>query len=368
MAKNCNDIQGSPEDEDVIQSEEALMVSPTASQFGESFTSIFRWRKSCFKLIWKQVFIDTIVYLTVALIYNYLLDSNAQGIFDSVANYFANCITTLPVIMFIFFVLTMCIAAGRHFNTVKNIPCTSKVIGLFMDSLKEDAPDGRIRLNQYIRYVLLFWLLDLSIVCEPLRRKYPNLLAVQTKLGLLRKDERWILEKHKMTPGGKKTVPLVVFDWLRALLQDTSVNDRFVNGTSDFYRNLDAVQSLKKNGSNIIKSTLQNNPIIVQTVTIFIHLYGAVTIFGYQCNEKDQITSFLNGYLHLPFALLFFFHYLWLKVDRIAIAPFGDDDDDMNIVGTYQENVANAIRVRSTYAVPIDLLIPRPQLDALRAN
>lgn len=352
------DVHGSDDEDDggVIQAGHAV-VSTTASRFGESFLSMFRWKQSCFKLIWKQVVIYYIVYATVTLIYNYVLDISAQATFDSIANYFARFISALPVVMLLgFFTST---ALSRWFTTIQNVPGTSKEITLFIETLKEDAPDGRLRIDTHIRYVLLFWLLNFRVVCEPLRRKYPNLLAIQTKLGLLLDHERCILEKHKELPGGKKTVPLVVFDWIRLLLRDTLRNERFANNQGDFMRNLDAMHALRKSGGNIIKFATQNIPnVLIQTVTIAIYFYGLVTILGHQLAEKDPMISFLNGYLPVPYALSFFFYYVWLKVGRIATDPFGADDEDINIVLVFKEHVSNANRLRKTYAQSTDYLLP----------
>ena len=323
-------------------------VSSTATKFGESFRGLFRWQQSFFKLVWKQAIIYYILYVSITLFYAYALNSAGQANFDAVASYLARYTSSLPVVLLLgFFTST---ALNRWFNTMQNMPGTHRPISLFVTSLKDDAPDGPARVDRYIRYILLMWLLTFRIVCEPLRRRYPDLMTIQ-RAGFLRDHERLLLEKHKQQPGGKRTLPLVVYDWLNAILRDTCQKGYFLV-TNDYGRNVDAVQALKKGGGNIIKFASKNIPVaLIQAVTIAIYYYGMVSILGHQTAEKNYLTSVMSGYFPLPYALPFFFYYAWLKVGRIATDPFGDDDDDINMLTIFDGHINGAMRLRDTYGL-----------------
>lgn len=321
-------------------------VSSTASKFGESFRAIFRWERSFFKLVWKQAMIYYIIYVSITLTYSFALDNIGRTSFDAVASYLARYTSSLPVVLLLgFFTST---ALNRWFNMLQIMPGTNRAIALFVVSLKDDIPDGQARVDCYIRYVLLMWLLTFRIVCKPLRRRYPNLMSIQNA-GFLRENERLLLEKHKEQPGGKKTSSLVVYDWLNAILRDTCQKSYFVVA-NDFGRNIDAVQALKKGGGTIVKFASKNIPVaLIQAVTIAIYCFGLVSVLGHQITEKHYLTSVLSGYLPLPYALPFFFYYAWLKVGRIATDPFGDDEDDINILSIFNAHIHGAMRLRNTY-------------------
>lgn len=229
-----------------------------------------------------------------------------------------------------------------------SMPGTSRAIGLFAMTLKEDAPDGSIRVDQYSRYVLLLWLLIFRTVCVPLRRKYPNLTAIQNA-GFLREQERKQLEKHAAVMNSEKTLPLVVYDWINLVLKDTCQKGYFL-GTADYGRNIDAIQALKKSGSNMIKFASKNIPVsLVQAVTIAIYFYGLTTVLLRQVSEKTEMWYVMVGYFPLPQALPYFLCYAWLKVGRVATDPFGEDEDDIDMVTLFHEHVESAVRLRNLY-------------------
>lgn len=327
-------------------------VSATATKFGESFRGIFRWQQSFFKLVWKQAIIYYIIYVSITLFYSFALDSGNQANFDAITSYLARYTSSLPVVLLLgFFTST---ALNRWFSIMASMPGTNRPIALYVASLKEDAADGCARVDLYIRYVLLMWLLTFRIVCKPLRKRYPSLMSIQAA-GFLRDHERHLLEKHKEQPGGSsKTFPLVVYDWLNILLRDTCQKGYF-SVANDFGRNIDAIQVLKKGGGNVIKFASKNVPVaLIQAVTLAIYCYGVVSVLSHQI-EKHYLTSVLSGYFPLPYALPFFFYYAWLKVGRIAIDPFGSDEDDIDILNIFDCHINGAMRLRNCYGVKITI-------------
>jgi hypothetical protein len=252
-----------------------------------------------FYQVWKQAIIYYLIYVSITLFYAFALDTGGQANFDAVASYLARYTSSLPVVLLLgFFTST---ALNRWFNIMSSMPGTNRAITLFVVSLKDDTADGRARVDLYIRYVLLLWLLTFRIVCQPLRKRYPNLMAIQNA-GFLSENERILLEMHKKQPGGtSKTCPLVVYDWLNALLRDTCQKGYFLV-TNDFGRNIDAIQALKKGGGSIIKFATKNIPVaLIQAVTIAIYCYGLVSILSHQIAEKHYLTSVMSGYFPLPY-------------------------------------------------------------------
>lgn len=333
-------------------------VPTNASKFGEDFLSMFQWNESCIKLIWKQLLVYVLIYALMGVIYNYGLTKEAQESFNDFSTYLSQQVTTLPMMLVMgFFTST---ALSRWYGTANMIPGTNRIMKTFIESVKEDVPEGRTTIDHYIRYVLLFWLLNLRLICEPLRKRYPTLRSIQRKTGLIFDNERIRLEEHEKQREGKRTVPLVVFDWLNALLKGAL--QKKVIDTPEYWRNVEAVQNLKKGGGNLIKFATQNTPnVLIQTVTIAVYCYGLVTMLGHQIGlaGKNSAISVFFSYFPFPYGLSFFFFYIWLKVGRIATDPFGDDEEDIDVIKMFEDHVANAKRLRNTYGSTLNsLMIP----------
>lgn len=161
----------------IVQIQEA--VPPTATAFGESFRGLFRWRRSFFQLIWKQAVIYYLICLTLTLIYLYVLDVESQTRFELVTIYFSR-FNNLPAQFLLGFFTS--IALNRWFSVIQSMPGTSRVISVYIVSVKDkDDPIERQarldKLDQYIRYVLLAWILTFRVVNSALRRKFPTLFG-----------------------------------------------------------------------------------------------------------------------------------------------------------------------------------------------
>lgn len=201
-------------------------VSSTASEFGESVKSLFRWKNSFFKLIWKQVVLYCLAYVTVTLIYNFALNRKQKANVEALAEQVGKYTTNLPVGLLLGFFTSS--ALNRWFSMTNSMPGTSQPISVFVDSLRVETPDGPERLEQYARYVLLLWLLTFRNVSKALRHKYPSLLAIQ-KSGFLTETERQVLELQKTkNPSGRVNLPLIVFDWLNVLIRDTAKKEYYI--------------------------------------------------------------------------------------------------------------------------------------------
>ena len=218
---SVTDLEATALDGRGIQHDQHQGVSSTATKFGESLRGLLRWRKSFFKLVWKQALVYYLCYVSVTLIYTYgLTEPWHKENFEALARELGKYTNSLPVVLLLGFFTSS--SLNRWFAINSSMPGTSRPITCFVVSLSPDAVDGPIRVDLYIRYVLLIWLLTFRSVSKALRRRYPNLMVIQ-QTGLLMDHERRLLEKHRdASPSGKITSPLVVFDWLNVIIKDTA--------------------------------------------------------------------------------------------------------------------------------------------------
>ena len=329
-------------------------IEATASKFGTSCLSLLHWRRSFFKLVWKQAAVYYIIYVSLALIYNHVLDEHRKTSFKSLAGYLSKYSVTIPVVLLLGFFNSA--AIKRWFSMVSSIPGTSKIITRFIVSLKDDLPDGQDIIDQYSRYVLLNWVLMLRIVCKPLRKRYPTLMSLQAS-GFLSCRERIHLEGVEERGEGS-SLPLIVSNWLLVFLKQIDRSQCFAAGT-DLERHVDAVLALKKSGGSVIKFAGNNIPVaLIQSVTIAIYCFGFTSVLGHQFNEANVYTSLISCYLPFLYAMPYFLYYAWLQVGRIAANPFGEDEDDIDVVDLFQQHVADSLRQRHIYSGKFHQLFP----------
>lgn len=78
--------------------------------------------------------------------------------------------------------------------------------------------------------------------------------------------------------------------------------------------------------------------VYTQVVTLAVYAYFATALIG-----KQYIAENNNGGIDLYFPILpvleFFFYMGWLKVAEVLINPFGDDDDDFEVVWMIDRNI-----------------------------
>ena len=145
----------------------------------------------------------------------------------------------------------------RWFSVVTSIAGTSKVITIFILSLKEDLPQGFEMVQQYSRWILLSWTLTYRLICKPLRKLYPDLITLQNA-ALIQPHERLVLEEYERRGQGEQ-LPLVVLDWSLALLKRCNMQGQFYI-PADCNRNVDAILAFKKSCGNTIKFLDKNIP------------------------------------------------------------------------------------------------------------
>ena len=320
-------------------------IEPTASKFGTSIRSLFHWKRSFFKLVWKQAIVYYIVYVTLTLFYVHVFDAQQKASFEALARYVSKYGVSIPVVLLLGFFNS--VAMGRWFSMVSSIPGTSKIITQFIVTLKDDLADGKTIIDEYSRYVLLNWVLIFRMVCKPLRRRYPTMMSLQTE-GFLSARERIHLEVIEER-GERNTLPLIVSNWMIMLLKELNRRDYF-GRPNDCERHIDAVLALKKSGGNVIKFATNNIPVaLIQSVTIAIYCFGFVSVIGHQFSEKNVYTRIISGYFPFLYAMPYFLYYAWLKVGRIAADPFGEDEDDIDIVDLFQKHIADSLRQRDIY-------------------
>ncbi|KAI9557424.1 hypothetical protein GHT06_017252 [Daphnia sinensis] len=333
--------------------------TPTASRFGENIKIVFRWKSSIYHLVWKEFLVYMFLYISITIVHDFALTDVDKHHFEDLAAYCSKFVSSLQLVLLLgFFTST---AMQRWFSLVNSIPGTSKVTAYFVNSLKENQPDGEAIVQQYARWIVLSWALVFRLVCPGLKEAYPDLMSLQNE-GLLLEHERLRLEMEPCV----KHHSLVVINWCLGLLRVCARRGMYYVA-ADYTRNLDCLMLFKKNCNNTIKFATKNIPhALIQVVTIAVYAYGLASLMARTPSKlapdgrwESTAVSFISGYFPVANFIPFFLFYSWLKFGRMASYPFGEDKDDIDVKRLLSCHIEDAIRLQSIYveASPIEKVV-----------
>ena len=304
------------------------------------------------KITWKHALIFIALSYLVNIIFFWALNDAGRKTFSRVTFCFARLHALLPVQFFLGSLVFL--AIGRWFQAYQTLlPGTNKLMRYYSSSLKPNKlddvmwPDNRQRMiRKWNDWVLLAWLLTVRVISTPLRRQYPTIEVIKAK-GLMTEIEYQSITNEQNNKKLKNNeLSLVVYEWL-VLLNETS--DYRI--TNDFKANFDAIQSLKKSGSNLIKFSGKNIPqMMILAATLAVHIYGITSILGHNVIEFDPLgtittSSIVGAFLYpLVYAIPYLLFCVWLRYLRSTTDPFGWDDDDIDVCEIFKHHVENAQR------------------------
>nr|CAH0107630.1 unnamed protein product [Daphnia galeata] len=337
-------------------------TAPDANNISESFRILFRWKGSIYKIIWKQLLIYYSLYYMITILHNFVLDEDGKTtvsnlgrpnhsgggvtlntfrfhfntifiVFVALAKYCnKNSNSINLMIMLTFFTTT---AMQRLFAMQTMIPGTAKVITFFILSLKPNLPEGPVIVEQFARWAVLAWILTFRVL-------FPDMISLQVA-GIISEKERLLLERveieHNKTPRA-----LMVIDWMLLLLKESSINDRFVE-KSNFLKSADVVMAFKKNSGNTIK-----------VVIIVVYTYGFITLLARDVEEAAscEFLGVVVNYLPIIPSMQFFIFLIWLNFGRIAVNPFGTDEDDIDVKLLLENHIQDSIRLSNLYTQDLE--------------
>ncbi|EFX79869.1 hypothetical protein DAPPUDRAFT_104014 [Daphnia pulex] len=342
-----------------------------SSVFGESFLTLFQWKGSIYKALWKHFVIYCALYYLLTVVHKVALNGEQKKAFEALAKY---CMTNPPsptnlIIMLSFFTTT---AMQRRFSVQINMAGTSRLISVFVMGLKPNLREGPVIVEHYARWVVLSWVLTYRIVCKPLRDLFPRYSRRLNVLMLIRKcnefyffkdmtslqragiiqnsAERMILEKME-TEGDPTPRPLVVIDWMTLLIKKTHKKGRFAE-YKYYLQSVENVLAYKKNCGNTIKFATKNIPYaLIQVAVIVVYLYGVFTLMARNFDgvEKSVLLGGIVNYFPGFSSIQFFIFLVWLNFGRTAVNPFGSDDDDIDVKQLLATHIQDSLRLAKLY-------------------
>jgi len=316
----------------------------------------FDKKSNLFNITWKHALFYIVLAYVVNAIYFWALDDAGRVVFVKVMSCFGRLHGMLHVQFFLGSLVFL--SLNRWFQAYQTLlPGTNKLMRYYSTSLKafkqDDVmwPEQRLRMiRKWNEWVLLAWLLTIRVISAPLRNKFPNLESVLEAHLMTQVEYDFIKAEMAAKKLTLDQVSLVVFDWLAFLNEKSSSDYRAPN---DVKNNFDAIQSLKKSGSNLIKFSFKNIPkLMIQAATLAVYIFCITSILGHNVVEYEtdvinciSLSAIVGAFFYpIVHAIPFFFYCIWLNYLRTTMDPFGWDDEDIDVCAVFQNHRDNADR------------------------
>ena len=325
----------------------------TAGKVGAFLRLLTIWRGGVFKGIWRDLLIFCFLYGVISVIYRLGLsqDESIKLGFERLCVHFNKYGDYIPLGFILGFYVTQVV--NRWWLQFTAIPWLDKLSLNLISYLPGTGKEKKIR-RHVVRLANLSSILALRRISTGVARRFPTYDHF-VEAGLMTEREQTKLEKMHLTTENIHQITWYPIQWAQAMLtqvrQEGMIKSDFL--FSILQGNLSDIAA--KNG-NLLMYAWVNIPLVyTQLVTIAVHVYFLVALFGrqylnptmYVAASEDYVAVQagtpnavnLVGYDHwvldfyFPFftVMQFIFYFGWLKVAEILINPFGDDDDDFDL-------------------------------------
>lgn len=201
---------------------------------------------------------------------------------------------------------------------------------------------GRVMRRTIMRYVCVCFTMVMTMMSPCVKKRFPKLQNL-VDVGLLQQNEKDIIEAINVAfpLHPKHWMPIV---WATSIV----VRARKEGRIRDDYAVKSIIDSL--NGFRgycglIMYYDFIPVPLVyTQVVTIAVYSFFACSLLAHQWTvPKAGTYEELSYYVPVFTTLQFFFYMGWLKVAETLINPFGEDDDDFEVIVSIIEHIKHFI-------------------------
>ncbi|KAJ1523655.1 hypothetical protein ONE63_001497 [Megalurothrips usitatus] len=308
----------------------------TSSGLGCFLKLLFRWRGSIYKLLWPNLALYSFLYFSLSVYYRFVLSPADREWFERLSIHCQTYGNLIPVSFVLGFYVSLVIK--RWWDQYVSIPWPDN-LALFVSALVHGQDErGRLMRRTVMRYVNLSLVLTLRMVSPRVKMRFPTMEHL-VEAGLLQPTERKIFEDlERKTNHPKYWLPLV---WASGVLTRARKEGRVTNDFS-LKTLIDELNIFRAGCGKLLSFDWISIPLVyTQVVTLAVHFYFIATLMG------NQYLDVAKGYakhqidLVVPFFtfLEFFFYMGWLKVAESLVNPFGEDDDDFEVMWLIDRNL-----------------------------
>ncbi|KAL5104927.1 Bestrophin-4 [Taenia crassiceps] len=345
-------------------------VVATAS-YGAFFRLLCRWKGSIYKLIWVDLLVFSILYSTIALVYH-LSPISSPSLLEmhkyirNFLDYVKSMSNSLPISFILGFFVTLVV--NRWIDQFNYLP-TSDGVGLLtcayiqipirksdQKGLEIIADEVAVIRQSIARYVNLAAVLCFQTIAPNVRKVYENTQNYITSGLMTEKEHEFFGQVDPRYHPFYVPLMWAITIVKRAKAHGYIAHERHMNALIDeilkFRRSLFALLNY---------NTVPIPLVYTQVVNIGVYAIFVISLVGSQFPRQlpEVPQFFLNSTYNLPnssselpepilyvpiFSLLEITFYLgWLKVAQSLLNPFGDDDEDFDLLPLMERNLATSL-------------------------
>ena len=308
---------------------------------------LLRWRRSLWKLVWKDLLLYICLYVAISLVYRLALSDEQAEAFESLIRWVRKNSSQLPLTFMLGFYVKLVVERwwGQyvHLPWPDDVASYSKVA--IMNDPKKEAGDDETNDNEnlkirktIVRYCLLSYVLCLRRISSRLRQEYPSMEHLVTA-SLVRKDEAAVIgeenpEDMKSYGGSNWWLPI---KWSIDIIGKAQVDGRIQNPVSYQFL-VGKVCDFRKQLEEVAAYSHTTIPLIyTQVVHLAVYIYFGVQLVGSQWIRFGKEGEQELGPVFLIFKFLFYFG--WLNVAVNMYNPFGCDDEDFHLLDLLNRHI-----------------------------
>jgi len=297
-----------------------------------------RWRSSLWKLVWKRLVLYMSVFAGITLINIYALQGIPAQHFETLVKWFKVESAGLPLTFMLGFYVSLVVK--RWWEQYIKLPWPDEVATMLKAALVNKDEEENIKIRRTIvRYLILSYVLLLRRISTRMRKEYPEIeKLIETKL--VRKTEVELIgdeasDKIQKHGGSNWWLPI---KWSLDLVREAQKDGRM--SVAPAYSNL--VGRISKFRSSLTMVASYGHvpvPLVyTQVVHLAVYFFFAVELLSQQPlgMEKNSGKIWVDA---LFLVLKFLFYFGWLKVAETLYNPYGEDDDDFELVDLLKRHI-----------------------------
>ncbi|XP_066252425.1 bestrophin-1-like isoform X2 [Euwallacea similis] len=302
----------------------------TSRGIGIFLKLLARWKGSIYKIVWVDLLLYLFIYYTLNLLYLYVLDeTHGRPHFISIVTYFSKYGNAIPLSFVLGFYVN--VVYTRWWGQYTSIPYPDNIAILVGASIHGKDEKSKIIRRTIIRYVCVAFTLTLTMISPKVKKRFPTFHHF-VQAGLLNHEEKKFIEqldKEFPTYASKYWLPLA---WA-ANVTTRARAEGIIKDELGLKDILQEINDFREKCKKLWDYDWICVPLVyTQVVTLAVYLYFLFTVIGTQFVEEQAEGDLFLFRFPLMSCVEFFFYMGWLKVAESLINPFGEDDDDFEVV------------------------------------
>lgn len=297
----------------------------TSRGFGCFLKLLLKWKGSIYKLIWCELLLYIGIYYAFMFLYWNVMDNELKIFLKNMSSYCGNYISLIPMSFVLGFYVDKVMT--RWWEQYQCIPYPDNLAILVAASIKGEDNKSRAYRRSIVRYATLSFTMTTSMISPKVKKRFPTLEHFLVA-GLLTNEEKKLIEEldSEYPSYFKYWLPI---SWAANLITQAR-HEGYIQQDECVDKILEELNTFRgKLGALLDYDWICIPLVYTQTVTIAVYTYFLMSIIS---NLHIPNGKYETAAVPVVPLLEYIFYMGWLKVAETLTNPFGEDDDDFEVV------------------------------------